>query len=180
VLTPVTLLGGHRAEGPAGLRDRSSGPTAVAHRTEGARVEVIAALRRLRLTSSEIVECLNMALAAASRIRHLRTRPYRPQANGKAQRFIHTLLGGWASGAIYRDSAQRDVALAGWIDPCNRRRPGGALSRRPCSAVGLPELGWFADHDGLRRRVPRSSGAGIARSGPALAHASDDEADPLR
>ena len=34
-------------------------------------------------------------------IRHLRTRPYRPQTNGKAERFIRTLLGGWAYGAIY-------------------------------------------------------------------------------
>jgi len=37
-------------------------------------------------------------------IRHLRTRPYRPQTNGKAERFIRTMLGGWAYGAIYRDS----------------------------------------------------------------------------
>ena len=36
-------------------------------------------------------------------IRHLRTRAYRPQTNGKAERFIRTLLGGWAYGAIYRD-----------------------------------------------------------------------------
>src|SRR6185437_10878095 len=36
------------------------------------------------------------------RIRHIRTRPYRPQTNGKAERFIRTLLGGWAYGAIYR------------------------------------------------------------------------------
>src|SRR6202012_2000133 len=38
-------------------------------------------------------------------IRHLRTRPYRPQTNGKAERFIRTLRGGWAYGAIYRTSA---------------------------------------------------------------------------
>jgi transposase InsO family protein len=64
-------------------------------------------------------------------IRHLRTRPYRPQTNGKAERFIRTLLGGWAYGAIYRDSAQRTSALAGWIDFYNRRRPHGALSHKP-------------------------------------------------
>ena len=39
-------------------------------------------------------------------IRHLRTRPYRPQTNGKAERFIRTMLGGWAYGAIYRYSAR--------------------------------------------------------------------------
>ena len=64
-------------------------------------------------------------------IRHLRTRPYRPQTNGKAERFIRTLLGGWAYGAIYRDSAERTAALAGWIDFYNRRRPHGALSHKP-------------------------------------------------
>ena len=64
-------------------------------------------------------------------IRHLRTRPYRPQTNGKAERFIRTLLGGWAYGAIYRNSSERNAALAGWLDFYNRRRPHGALSHRP-------------------------------------------------
>src|SRR4051812_980158 len=64
-------------------------------------------------------------------IRHLRTRPYRPQTNGKAECFIRTLLGGWAYGAIYRDSAQRNAALAGWLDFYIRRRPHGALSHKP-------------------------------------------------
>jgi transposase InsO family protein/transposase len=64
-------------------------------------------------------------------IRHLRTRPYRPQTNGKAERFIRTLLGGWAYGAIYRNSAERNAALAGWLDFYNRRRPHGALSHKP-------------------------------------------------
>jgi len=64
-------------------------------------------------------------------IRHLRTRPYRPQTNGKAERFIRTLLGGWAYGAIYRDSRERNAALAGWLDFYNRQRPHGALSHNP-------------------------------------------------
>jgi len=38
------------------------------------------------------------------KLRHLRTRPYRPQTNGKAERFIRTMLAGWAYGAIYRSS----------------------------------------------------------------------------
>ena len=64
-------------------------------------------------------------------IRHLRTRPYRPQTNGKAERFIRTMLAGWAYGAIYRSSEERNAALAGWIDFYNRRRPHGALSHKP-------------------------------------------------
>lgn len=64
-------------------------------------------------------------------IRHLRTRPYRPRTNGKAERFIRTMLGGWAYGSIYRDSAQRREALAGWIDFYNYRRPHGSLGRHP-------------------------------------------------
>jgi transposase InsO family protein len=46
-------------------------------------------------------------------LRHLRTRPYRPRTNGKAERFIRTLLAGWAYGAIYGSSTQRAAALDG-------------------------------------------------------------------
>jgi len=67
----------------------------------------------------------------ALHIRHLRTRPYRPQTNGKAERFIRTLLGGWAYAAIYANSSERTAALAGWIDFYNRQRPHGALSHKP-------------------------------------------------
>jgi transposase InsO family protein len=62
-------------------------------------------------------------------IRHLRTRPYRPQTNGKAERFIRTMLGGWAYGAIYRDSAERTAALDGWLWTYNHRRRHQAIGR---------------------------------------------------
>lgn len=64
-------------------------------------------------------------------LRHLRTRPYRSRTNGKAERFIRTLLGGWAYGAIYGTPAERTRALAGWLDHYDRRRPHGGLNRQP-------------------------------------------------
>jgi transposase len=67
----------------------------------------------------------------ALQIKHMRTRPYRPQTNGKAERFIRTMLGGWAYAAIYRDSTERTAALSGWLDLYNWRRPHGALNHKP-------------------------------------------------
>ena len=64
-------------------------------------------------------------------IRHLRTRPYRPQTNGKAERFIRTLLHGWAYGAIYRSSTERTAALDGWLWHYNHRRRHSALGHQP-------------------------------------------------
>src|SRR5712692_8413412 len=64
-------------------------------------------------------------------IRHLRTRPYRPQTNGKAERFIRTLLNGWAYGAIYRTSHERTAALDGWLWHYNHHRKHSALSHKP-------------------------------------------------
>jgi transposase InsO family protein len=266
-------LARYEAEGPDGLLDRSSAPSVVANRTDERRIEVIAALRRLRMTGPEIAECLGMALSTVSgilrrigmgklgrlglepaqryerarpgellhidvkklgrihggagkrtrggirshytprrrdaagvdrktvgweyvhvaiddatrlayvevlgdekaptavgflrravkhyaargitierlitdngspyistihaiacralHIRHIRTQPYRPQTNGKAERFIRTLLGGWAYRAIYPSSTQRNAALAGWLDWYNTRRPHSALSHKP-------------------------------------------------
>jgi transposase InsO family protein len=72
------------------------------------------------------------ALACRSlRIRHLRTRPYRPQTNGKAERFIRTLLQGWAYGAIYGSSVERTAALDGWLWHYNHRRRHSALGHQP-------------------------------------------------
>jgi transposase InsO family protein len=64
-------------------------------------------------------------------IRHSRTRPYRPQTNGKAERFIRTLLAAWAYGAVYRSSAERTAALDGWLWHYNHRRRHSALGHQP-------------------------------------------------
>ena len=64
-------------------------------------------------------------------IRHLRTRPHRPQTNGKAERFIRTLLDGWAYGPIYGSSRERTAALDGWLWHYNHRRRHSALGHQP-------------------------------------------------
>ena len=64
-------------------------------------------------------------------IHHLRTRPYRPQTNGKAERFIRTMLAGWAYGAIYGSSHERTAALDGWLWHYNHRRRHSALGHQP-------------------------------------------------
>jgi transposase InsO family protein len=268
----------YRAEGEVGLRDRSSAPHSIPHRTAADRVAAITALRRLRMTGAEIAACLDMALSTVSAVlkreglgklsrleppeppnryerrhpgelihvdvkklgrirgaghrvtgsrasqkktrrngrrvgvagwefvhvcvddatrfayvevlgdekattavgflrrclahyrrhgvrvsavltdngsayrstvhaiacralglRHLRTRPYRPQTNGKAERFIRTMLSGWAYGAIYRSSQERTAALEGWLWRYNFKPNHGALGRRP-PAARLAEL----------------------------------------
>jgi transposase InsO family protein len=260
----------YRAEGEPGLRDRSSAPRSIPHRTPADRVQVVLALRRLRMTSSEISELLSMPLSTVSVVlkreglgklsrlqppepanryersrpgelvhvdvkklgrilrpghrvtgnrrgqasthrngkavrlagwefvhvavddhsrlayaevladergetavgflrralsffashgvrvervmsdngsayvskvhaiacrelglRHLRTRPYRPRTNGKAERFIQTMLREWAYGRVYGTSAERIRALPLWLDRYNWRRPHGSLGHRP-------------------------------------------------
>jgi transposase InsO family protein len=64
-------------------------------------------------------------------IKHIRSRPYRPQTNGKAERFIRTLLNGWAHGAIYRSSQERTRTLDGWLWHYNHRRRHSALGHQP-------------------------------------------------
>jgi transposase InsO family protein len=64
-------------------------------------------------------------------IKHLRTRPHRPQTNGKAERFIRTMLAGWAYGPIYGSSRERTNALDGWLFHYNHRRRHSALGHQP-------------------------------------------------
>ena len=64
-------------------------------------------------------------------IRHLRTRPRRPQTNGKAERFIRTMLAGWAYGAIYGSNRERTAALDGWLWHYNHHRRHQAIGRQP-------------------------------------------------
>ena len=64
-------------------------------------------------------------------IKHYRTKPYRPQTNGKAERFIQTMLLGWAYKRPYNTSNQRTKALDSWLRYYNERRPHRALGMIP-------------------------------------------------
>ena len=71
------------------------------------------------------------------RLRHLRTKPRTPQTNGKAERFIQTMLREWAYGRVWQDSRARAAHLEPWLNFYNRHRPHASLgylppfSRRP-------------------------------------------------
>jgi transposase InsO family protein len=100
----------------------------------GVRIEAV-----LTDNGSAYVSAAHAIACRALGIKHLRTRPRRPQTNGKAERFIRTMLGGWAFGGLYRSSAERTAALEGWLWRYNYRRKHGALGRRP-PAARLAEL----------------------------------------
>jgi transposase InsO family protein len=72
-------------------------------------------------------------------MRHLFTQPYRPRTNGKAERFIQTLVNRWAYGAIYGSSAERTAALPGWLTHYNFSRRHGSLGHK-APAARLAEL----------------------------------------
>jgi transposase InsO family protein len=64
-------------------------------------------------------------------LKHLRIKPYRPRTNGKAERFIQTLLNEWAYNRIYGSCAERSKALPLFLDRYNYRRPHGSLGHQP-------------------------------------------------
>ncbi len=70
-------------------------------------------------------------LLAARRIRHLTTKPYRPQTNGKVERFQQTMAREWAYGLTYRRSGDRARALPHWLRYYNERRPHSSIGDRP-------------------------------------------------
>jgi transposase InsO family protein len=73
-------------------------------------------------------------------LKHVRTRPYTPRTNGKAERFIQTALREWAYAQAYDTSAQRAAELPSWLHRYNWHRPHGSLkSRPPSSRLALTE-----------------------------------------
>jgi len=64
-------------------------------------------------------------------IKHKRTRPYRPQTNGKIERFHRTLADGWAYARLYESTQQRNSALPGWLHHYNHHRAHSAIGGQP-------------------------------------------------
>ncbi|HTN25904.1 MAG TPA: IS481 family transposase [Solirubrobacteraceae bacterium] len=87
--------------------------------------------RVLTDNGSPYISKVHAIACRAHGVRHLRTRPYRPQTNGKAERFIRTMLAGWAyNGLTYGSSDERTRALDGWLWEYNHRRRHQSLGRQ--------------------------------------------------
>jgi transposase InsO family protein len=114
-----------------------TGPTAVAFlkraleffARHGIKVE-----RVMTDNGSPYVSRLHAAACDELDLKHLRTQPYRPRTNGKAERFIQTLLREWAYGRVFQTSAHRTTALNPWLNHYNFTRPHGALNHKPPSS----------------------------------------------
>ena len=65
------------------------------------------------------------------KIKHLRTRPYTPKTNGKAERFVQTSLREWAYATAYETSEDRAAQLPGWLHRYNWHRPHGGIGAKP-------------------------------------------------
>ena len=100
---------------------------------------------RVRRVMTDNGSCFVSKLYAAALVRlkakHSRTRPYTPRTNGKAERFIQTILREWAYARPYASSARRRALLPGWVHRYNERRPHGGIGGT------RPSLGY--------RRLPR-------------------------
>src|SRR6478735_2591198 len=129
-LAYVEVLADERGETSSGFLRR-----AVAWFAErGVKVE-----RVMTDNGSPYVSTIHATTCQELGIRHLRTRPYRPQTNGKAERFIQTMLREWAYGRLYGSSSERCRQLPGWLDRYNYHRKHGSLGHRP-PAARLNEL----------------------------------------
>ena len=65
------------------------------------------------------------------KIKHVRTKPYTPRTNGKAERFVQTALREWAYARAYQHSDQRAAELPNWLHRYNWHRPHGSLKAQP-------------------------------------------------
>ena len=97
-------------------------------------------IRRIRRVLTDNGSCYRSwafaAALAATRTRPKRTRPYRPQTNGKVERYQRTLAQEWAYSRAWSSNAERAAALAAFLDRYNYARPHTALKgRTPASRL---------------------------------------------
>jgi transposase InsO family protein len=114
----------------AEVRDDEKATTAVAflrRALASSAAHTITAQRVMTDNGAAYRSTLHALARRAIGLRHLRTRPRRPRTNGKAERFIKTMIAGWNDGA----SPERAGALDGWLWTYNHRRPHGALGHKP-------------------------------------------------
>jgi transposase InsO family protein len=97
-------------------------------------------------------------------MRHVKTRPYRPRTNGKAERFIKTLMDEWAYARVYGTSAERTAALSLFLERYNFRRPHG-LPRQEGTGHEGEQPRWELHLVGIRSRLRRTPKVLWARCG---------------
>jgi transposase InsO family protein len=117
-LAYVEVLANEQAPTTAGFLKRAL----IFYRRHGIRVKRVLTDNAKTYTSDLVQQ-----LCARNSIRHKRTKPYRPRTNGKAERFIQTMLREWAYKRPYTSSARRTAALPRWLDRYNHHRPHGSL-----------------------------------------------------
>ena len=117
-LAYVEVLANEEAPTTAGFLRRAL----IFYRRHGIRVRRVLTDNAKTYTSDLVQQ-----LCARHSIHHRRTRPYRPCTNGKAERFIQTMLREWAYKRPYTSSARRTAALPRWLDRYNHHRPHGSL-----------------------------------------------------
>ena len=116
-------------------------------------------------------------------LRHIRTRPYTPRTNGKAERFIQTGLREWAYARPFASSHERAAALIPWLDHYNTARPHAALAQPPpASRLRLPAF--LGSTDGAvppsRPAISHDRSAGPAPGAPQAPGVSRREASLRR
>jgi transposase InsO family protein len=103
---------------------------------------------RVMTDNGSCYKCFAFAKACKRlRIKHIRTKPYTPQTNGKAERFIQTALREWAYATAFDHSEQRRQALSPWLHRYNWHRPHASLGKNPpISRLGLTRNNLLRTH----------------------------------
>jgi transposase InsO family protein len=116
-------------------------------------------------------------------LRHIRTKPYTPRTNGKAERFIQTSLREWAYARPYATSHERTAALFPWLDHYNTARPHAALAQQP-PATRLCQPAFLGSTDSTvspsRPAIPHPRSAAAAPGAPQATGASRRKASLRR